>query len=166
MSGLRISDVALFDIKRLQGNEVFLRAKKNGGEVSAYIPDWLRDTLVQRAKTHGSMLFVTGESRRLETVTNTWRRRLNRVFQVAGPFEETRRRTGSGTLSRVFCSSATCPSQMWPTSSATTRTRSGSITQGGSPSAKPASRRFSRRRLKTSRSPGWSRCPAGEVKRR
>jgi hypothetical protein len=26
-------------MSRLEGNEVFLRAKRNGGEVSAYIPD-------------------------------------------------------------------------------------------------------------------------------
>jgi integrase len=87
-TGLRISDVALFDIKRLQGNEVFLRAKKNGGDVFAYIPDWLRDRLAQRSKLHGQMLFVTGDSRRLETVTNTWRRRIERVFKLAGPFDE------------------------------------------------------------------------------
>lgn len=88
-TGLRISDVALFDIKRLHGNEVFLRAKKNGGDVFAYIPDWLRERLVQRSKVYGAMLFVTGDSRRLETVTNTWRRRLDRVFELAGPFDET-----------------------------------------------------------------------------
>ena len=87
-TGLRISDVAFFDIKRLHGNEVFLRAKKNGGDVFAYIPDWLRDRLIQRSKVHGSMLFIVGPSRRLETVTNTWRRRLERVFRLAGPFEE------------------------------------------------------------------------------
>ena len=38
-TGLRISDAVLFDIERLHGNEVFLRAKKNGGEVFAYIED-------------------------------------------------------------------------------------------------------------------------------
>jgi integrase len=88
-TGLRISDVALFDMKRLHGNEVFLRAKKNGGDVFAYIPDWLRDRLLQRSNEHGPALFVTGVSQRLETVTNTWRRRLNRVFELAGSFDET-----------------------------------------------------------------------------
>ncbi len=44
-TGFRISDVGLFHMNRLKGNEVFLRAKKNGGEVFAYIPDWLRDRL-------------------------------------------------------------------------------------------------------------------------
>jgi integrase len=49
-TGLRISDVVLFDIDRLHGNEVFLRAKKNGGDVFTYIPDWLRDRLNARAR--------------------------------------------------------------------------------------------------------------------
>jgi len=87
-TGLRISDVALFNIKRLHGNEVFLRAKKNGGDVFAYIPDWLRDRLVARSRTWGAMLFRVGESERLDTVTDTWRRKLNKVFELAGKFEE------------------------------------------------------------------------------
>jgi integrase len=87
-TGLRISDVALFNIDRLQGNEVYLRAKKNGGDVFAYIPDWLRDRLVTRSKTWGSMVFLVGESRRLDTVTDTWRRKLNKVFELAGKFDE------------------------------------------------------------------------------
>jgi integrase len=88
-TGLRISDVALFNMKRLHGNEVFLRAKKNGGDVFAYIPDWLRDRLLLRSKSRGPMLFLVGESERLETVTDTWRRKLNKVFELAGAFEET-----------------------------------------------------------------------------
>jgi hypothetical protein len=40
--GPGISDAGLFHMNRLKGNEVFLRAKKNGGEVRAYIPDWLQ----------------------------------------------------------------------------------------------------------------------------
>jgi integrase len=87
-TGLRISDVALFDMNRLHGNEVFLRAKKNGGEVFAYIPDWLCDRLVARAKRCGERLFILGESDRLDTVTDLWRRKINRVFELAGRFDE------------------------------------------------------------------------------
>ena len=87
-TGLRISDVALFNIKRLHGNEVFLRAKKNGGDVFAYLPDWLRDRLVARSKTRRPMLFLVGQSERLETVTDAWRRKLNKVFDLAGRFED------------------------------------------------------------------------------
>jgi integrase len=49
-TGLRISDVGLFNISRLRGNEPFLRAKKNGGDVFTWIPDWLRDRLHQRLR--------------------------------------------------------------------------------------------------------------------
>lgn len=87
-TGLRISDVGLFNINRLRGNELFLRAKKNGGDVFTWIPDWLRDRLQQLAKERGVRPFVAGRSDRLETVTDLWRRKINRVFDFAGTFEE------------------------------------------------------------------------------
>lgn len=87
-TGLRISDVGLFHMNRLKENEVFLRAKKNGGEVFAYIPDWLRDRLRARGKRCGVRPFIVGESDRLETVTDMWRRRINKVFALAGEFED------------------------------------------------------------------------------
>src|SRR5579863_1117271 len=100
-TGLRISDVGLFHMNRLKGNEVFLRAKKNGGDVFAYIPDWLRDRLTKRAAKCGPLdrltkraakcgprPFVVGQSDRLETVTDMWRRKIGKVFQLAGKFEE------------------------------------------------------------------------------
>jgi integrase len=87
-TGLRISDVGLFHMNRLKGNEVFLRAKKNGGEVFAYIPDWLRDRLITRAKRCGVRPFIVGQSDRLETVTDMWRRKIGKVFELAGEFDE------------------------------------------------------------------------------
>jgi integrase len=87
-TGLRISDAGLFNMNRLKGNEVFLRAKKNGGEVFAYIPDWLRDRLEGRAKRCGVRPFVVGHSDKLETVTDMWRRKIGKVFELAGEFEE------------------------------------------------------------------------------
>jgi integrase len=87
-TGLRISDVALFDMDRLRGNQIFLRAKKNGGDVLMWIPDWLRDCLLAGAKTCGVRPFLLGSSDRLETVADGWRRRINRVFELAGKFEE------------------------------------------------------------------------------
>ncbi len=87
-TGLRISDVGLFRIDRLKGNEVFLRAKKNGGEVFAYVPDWLSERLNARAKRCGVRPFVVGKSDKLETVTDMWRRKIAKVFELAGKFEE------------------------------------------------------------------------------
>jgi integrase len=82
-TGLRISDVVRFDIERLHGNEVFLRAKKNGGDVFTHIPDWLRDRLNARIKRHGKQPFLIGGTKRLDTVIDTWRQRLGKVFELA-----------------------------------------------------------------------------------
>lgn len=87
-TGFRISDATFFNISRVRGNQVFIRATKNGGDVFAYIPDWLRDRLLARAERFGKRPFIVARSERLETVTNIWRRRLAKAFEVAGPFEE------------------------------------------------------------------------------
>jgi integrase len=87
-TGLRISDVGLFNMSRLHGNEVFLRAKKNGGEVYAYLPDWLCDRLNARAQRLGPRPFIVGRSERVDTITDTWRRKINDAFALAGEFEE------------------------------------------------------------------------------
>jgi len=87
-TGLRISDAALFRMDRLRGNEVFLRAKKNGGDVFTWLPDWLVERLKQRSAQHGSRPFMCGDSEKIETVTDLWRRRINKVFALAGRFEE------------------------------------------------------------------------------
>jgi integrase len=87
-TGFRISDATFFNINRLRGNEVFIRATKNGGDVFAYIPDWLRDHLRARAEHFGERAFIVGKSKRLETVTNVWRRRIAKAFEAAGSFDE------------------------------------------------------------------------------
>jgi integrase len=87
-TGFRISDATLFSMKRLHGDQVFIRAKKNGGDVFAYLPDWLRDRLQARAAQYGERPFIVARSDRLETVTNIWRRRIAKAFEVAGPFDE------------------------------------------------------------------------------
>jgi integrase len=87
-TGFRISDATFFDMKRLKGDQVFIRATKNGGDVFAYIPAWVRDRLLARADRFGHRPFIVARSERLETVTNIWRRRLAKAFEVAGPFDE------------------------------------------------------------------------------
>jgi integrase len=82
-TGLRISDVVLFDMERVHGNEVFLRAKKNGGDVFTYIPEWLCDRLLKRAEKYGNQPFMVGGTKRLDTVIDTWRQRLAGVFELA-----------------------------------------------------------------------------------
>lgn len=87
-TGFRISDATLFSMKRLDDDQVFIRAKKNGGDVFAYVPAWLRDRLRARAERYGERPFIVARSDRLETVTNIWRRRIAKAFDAAGPFEE------------------------------------------------------------------------------
>ena len=87
-TGFRISDATFFSIKQLHGDQVFIRAAKNGGDVFAYVPDWLRDRLLARAQRFGERPFIVGRSKRLETVTNLWRRRIAKAFEAAGSFEE------------------------------------------------------------------------------
>ena len=77
-TGFRISDATFFNMNRLRGNEIFIRATKNGGDVFASIPDWLRERLRERAERFGKRPFIVGKSDRLETVTNIWRRGLRR----------------------------------------------------------------------------------------
>ena len=86
-TGFRISDATFFQIKRLHGDQVFIRATKNGGDVFAYIPDWLAARLKARAERHGPRPFIVGRSERLETVTNVWRRRIAKALEKAGPLK-------------------------------------------------------------------------------
>jgi hypothetical protein len=54
-TGLRISDVATFDIgRRLKGNDVFVRMHKTKRELYTWIPGWLVDRLPEREKKYGA----------------------------------------------------------------------------------------------------------------
>jgi site-specific recombinase XerD len=88
-TGLRISDVCLFDIdKRLNGNDVFLRMHKTKKELYTWIPDWLVARLRDRERRYGKYIFLIGTSMNVKTVTEQWRRRMQMVFRHAKPFDE------------------------------------------------------------------------------
>jgi integrase len=91
-TGLRISDVCLFDTsKRLKGkgNDVFLRMHKTKKPLSTWIPDWLVVRLKAREKVHGPLIFMCGETGNAKQLCDIWRnKRLKLVFKLAGPFEE------------------------------------------------------------------------------
>lgn len=88
-TGLRISDVALFNISRLtpQG-EVRLRATKNGQWISVWIPEWLRERIRIRARKFGPQIFGTHATADLNHITDLWRRRLIAVWAKCGPWEQ------------------------------------------------------------------------------
>lgn len=88
-TGLRISDVATFDItERLKGNDVFLRMHKTKKELYTWIPDWLVDRLHERERKHGAKIFRCGASGVMRTIAELWRVKLGKVFRLAGPFTE------------------------------------------------------------------------------
>jgi site-specific recombinase XerD len=88
-TGLRISDVATFDItQRLKGNDVFLRMHKTKKELYTWIPDWLVARLRARNEEHGALIFRTGESLVMRTMAELWRVKLGKVFKLAGHFDE------------------------------------------------------------------------------
>jgi site-specific recombinase XerD len=91
-TGLRISDAATFDMNRVTphpdgGANVFLRMHKTKGPLFTWVGDWLYERLLARERKYGSRIFACGMSERLETATDLWRRRINRVFDLAGAFE-------------------------------------------------------------------------------
>lgn len=88
-TGLRISDVATFDItKRLKGNDVFLRMHKTRRPLFTWIPDWLVERLRARQTVHGSLIFAAGVTRNAKQLCDIWRnKRLRKVFELAGPWE-------------------------------------------------------------------------------
>jgi integrase len=88
-TGLRISDVATFNIeKRLNGNDIFLRMHKTRKELYTWIPGWLVERLRAREKKQGSMIFCIGQSSDIHAISERWRVQLNRIFKMAGPFDE------------------------------------------------------------------------------
>src|SRR5262249_42890473 len=52
-----------------------------------WVDDWLYERLLARERRFGSRIFACGYSERLETQTDLWRRRINKVFDLSGKFE-------------------------------------------------------------------------------
>ena len=69
-TGLRISDAATFDMKRVSrhpegGANVFLRMHKTQGALFTWVDDWLYERLLARERHLGPRIFARGASRRL-----------------------------------------------------------------------------------------------------
>jgi integrase len=89
-TGMRISDVTTFDTSlRLNGNEIFLRMHKTKKELFTWVPDWLVNRLRDRERTHGPRVFALSKSKSLPVQTERWRIKLQKVFALAGKFQET-----------------------------------------------------------------------------
>jgi integrase len=78
-SGMRISDAAMLKEESLHGNRLLLYTAKTGTPVFVPLPPELVEKL--RATTTKAGYFFITESTRMETVTNTWRRKLAKLFK-------------------------------------------------------------------------------------
>jgi len=88
-TGLRISDVSTFRIDRLQANgECHIRTTKNGRRVYTWIPDWLQERIRARAERFGPLIFGQHSTRDMNVITDVWRRKLKRLWELCGPWPE------------------------------------------------------------------------------
>jgi integrase len=88
-TGLRISDLAMFHISRLRNSgECFVRTTKTGQEVFMWLPPWLVARLNARADKHGPYIFGQHQTQVLDVITDTWRRKLKRLWAMCGKWDE------------------------------------------------------------------------------
>jgi integrase len=87
-TGLRISDVALFQIDRMNpSGEIRVRTTKAGTHVYTWVPQWLQDRIRARAKVHGAYIFGEHTTTDLDVITEGWRRKLQKVWELCGPWK-------------------------------------------------------------------------------
>jgi len=86
-TGLRISDAATFSTDKLQGNNAFLFMHKTDEPVFTWIPDELVDRLKNTALQRGKYYFMGPLTERKETAADMWRRKLDQIFELAGPWK-------------------------------------------------------------------------------
>jgi integrase len=87
-TGLRISDVALFNLERMLPNgEIRVRTTKAGTHVYTWVPQWLQDRIRERAKKHGPHIFGEHTTKSLDVITELWRRKLNLVWKDCGKWK-------------------------------------------------------------------------------
>jgi integrase len=89
-TGLRISDVSTFHIDRLQPTgEIHIRTTKAGTHVYTWVPEWLQERIRTRVKEHGPLIFGEHRTKDLNVITDLWRRKLNKLWALCGPWKET-----------------------------------------------------------------------------
>lgn len=88
-TGLRISDVTTFHIDRLlDTGECHIRTTKNGRKVFTWIPEWLQERIRLRAKEEGPLIFGGHTTTDMNVITDVWRRKLKRLWELCGPWPE------------------------------------------------------------------------------
>ncbi|MGA2434556.1 MAG: phage integrase SAM-like domain-containing protein, partial [Bryobacteraceae bacterium] len=80
-TGLRIGDTALLTTSQVVNGKLHLYTQKTGTPVSVPLPPFLDEELKAIPPVGGRFYFLLGESTRLETVADLWRRKLKRLFK-------------------------------------------------------------------------------------
>ncbi|HEY4362910.1 MAG TPA: tyrosine-type recombinase/integrase [Bryobacteraceae bacterium] len=89
-TGLRISDVSTFNADRLQpSGEVLVRTTKAGTHVYTWIPEWLQERIRGRAVKFGPQIFGTHTTKDLNVITDLWRRKLKKMWELCGEWSVT-----------------------------------------------------------------------------
>ena len=88
-TGLRISDVSTFHIGRMKPTgEIHVRTTKVGTHVYTWVPEWLQERIRARACEHGPLIFGEHQTKDMNVVTDVWRRKLNKLWALCGPWKE------------------------------------------------------------------------------
>ena len=89
-TGLRISDVSTFHVDRMKPTgEIHIRTTKAGTHVYTWVPEWLQERIHTRAREHGPLIFGEHQTKDINVVTDVWRRKLNKLWTLCGPWKET-----------------------------------------------------------------------------
>jgi integrase len=88
-TGLRISDVCMFKVDRMQATgEILLRTTKAGTHVYTWVPEWLQERIRDRSKEHGPYIFGQHSTTDINVITDVWRRKLKKLWALCGPWRE------------------------------------------------------------------------------
>ena len=87
-TGLRISDVATFQMDRVnEEGGILVRTTKGGKPVYTEVPDWLLARIRDRVAKHGSWIFGKPNTTSIDVITENWRRKLNKLWAACGPWK-------------------------------------------------------------------------------
>lgn len=85
-TGLRISDVRLFHIDRMEPDgAIRLRMTKAGTHVCTWVPEWLQERIRTVDREIGPYIFGAHQTKTLDVITDLWRRKLKKLWSLCGP---------------------------------------------------------------------------------
>jgi hypothetical protein len=79
--------------------EIALRTTKAGTVVYTWVPEWLQQRIRTRATKHGPYIFGAHKTTTLDIITEAWRRRLNKIWEMCGEWKI----ADASPISAYFC---------------------------------------------------------------